>query len=180
MALSIGKRFESNIAKSAPDYALVCRLPDSAQAFGSSSRLRFSRKNPFDYLIWDSKRFRLYAIELKTVKGKTISFERSEEDTGEIHLHQIDGLNEWNLYDGIICGFLIEFRENEETIFLKIEDFNDLLSEIDKKSFGKKDLDLYGISYFIVPQKKIRVNYRYDIDSLLSNYSLSEEKNNDD
>ena len=168
MAQSIGKRFESNIAKSAPDYALVCRLPDSAQAFGSSSRLRFSRKNPFDYLIWDSKRFRLYAIELKTVKGKTISFERDEEDAGEIHLHQIQGLNAWNQYDGIICGLLIEFRMIETTLFIKIDDFNNLLSAITKKSFGKKDLDECGIPYFIVPQKKIRVNYRYDIDMLLS------------
>ena len=168
MAQSIGKRFESNIAKSAPDYALVFRLPDSAQAFGSSNRLRFSRKNPFDYLIWDSRKHKLYALELKTVKEKSISFERDPEDSGDIHLHQIEGLNTWNKYDGITCGFIIEFRACERTVFIEIEQFNKLTQNICKKRFGIDDLENNKIIYTVIPQKKLRVNYRYDIDMLLS------------
>lgn len=168
MALSTGKKFESNIAKSVPEYALAYRLPDSAQAFGGASKLRFSRKNPFDYLVWDSKRHRLYALELKTVKEKTISFERDSKDSAEIHLHQINGLNNWNKYDGITCGFIIEFRALELTIFVEIEQFNKLSNLICKKRFGIDDLEKNGIIYIVIPQKKLKVNYRYDIDMLLS------------
>ena len=168
MAASPGKNFEMQFAKSAPKYALVYRVPDSAQAFGYSTNLRFSRKNSFDYLIWDSIRHKLYAIELKTVAGKSISFERVKEDKGEIHWHQINGLNTWNKYDGITCGFVIEFREMELTIFIEIDDFNKLMQFVGKKSFTIKDLDDYDIPYFVIPQWKPKVNYRYDVDKLLS------------
>lgn len=107
MANNTGKRFEADFKKSVPSYALLYRLPDSAQAFGGSSNLRFSSKNPFDYLIWNSKSHILYALELKTVAGKSISFERNKEEHGEIHWHQVEGLNKWNKYDGIVCGFII-------------------------------------------------------------------------
>lgn len=167
MAMSPGKNFEIQWAKSAPDYALVHRLSDSAQSFGRSDNLRFSLKNPFDFFVWDSKRHRPYAFELKTVAGKSISFERTEDDKGEIHCHQIKGLNAWNKYDGMTCGFIIEFREMELTIFIEIEEFNRLMACVGKKSFNLKDLDDYDIQYFTVPQRKLKSNYRYDMDALL-------------
>ena len=127
MAVNVGKQFELNFKKSVPEYVLLYRLPDSAQSFGTNSNLRFSRKNPFDYLMWDSHNHVLYALELKTVKDISISFEKDtankdgKKNSREIHLHQIKGLNEWNKYDGIICGFVIEFRQITTTIFLEIE-----------------------------------------------------------
>ena len=168
MAISTGQNFEIQWAKSAPDYALVHRLSDSAQSFGRSDNLRFSLKNPFDFFVWDSKRKKPYAFELKTVAGKSISFERTKEDNGEIHYHQIQGLNTWNKYDGITCGLIIEFREMELTIFIDIEDFNRLMDSVGKKSFNIKDLDDYDIHYFVIPQRKLKVNYRYDMDKFLS------------
>ncbi len=171
MAQSTGKKFEINWSKSAPEYVLVYRVSDSAQAFGGSSKLRFSRKNPFDFIMWDSQRHVLYALELKTVNGKSISFERNKEEHGEIHYHQIVGLNEWNKYDGIICGFVIEFRASELTIFLDIAEFNKLIDAIEKKSFGVKDLDENNICYLEIPQVKKRVNYKYDLERLLNNFN---------
>lgn len=165
---NIGKVFEEHIKKSVPDYALLYRLPDAAQSFGGSNILRFSRKNPFDFLLWDSKRHILYALEMKTVNGKSISFERSKDDNKEIHYHQIHGLNEWNKYDGIICGFIIEFRQIETTMFIDIDSFNSLIDKVDKKSFNVDDIANSGLPYFIIPQKKQRTRYVYDIDSLLS------------
>jgi hypothetical protein len=118
---NVGKLFESQFKLSVPDYALLYRLPDPAQSFGGGNKLRFSAKPPFDYLLWDSKRHILYALELKTVKDKSISFEREKGEHGEIHYSQIKGLNNWNKYDGIVCGFVIEFREIETTVFIEIE-----------------------------------------------------------
>lgn len=168
MTPNVGKIFENSIKKSIPDYALFYRLPDAAQSFCRGSSLRFSRKNPFDYLLFDSKRRTLFALELKTVGGKSISFERSEEDKGEIHYHQIKGLNEWNKYDHVICGFIIEFREIETTLFIDIDSFNSLVETIQKKSFNIYDIRNSGIKHIIINQRKKRTRYDYDIDRLLS------------
>lgn len=166
MAQNIGKIFENAIKKSTPDYALLYRLPDPPQSFGGGN-LRFSNRNPFDFLLWDSIRHKLYALEMKTVVGKSISFERSKEEKKEIHYHQIKGLNDWNEYDGITCGFVIEFRQIETTVFIDIDEFNKLVAAIPKKSFSFDDLDIYDIRYLIIEQKKARTRYTYDIDKFL-------------
>lgn len=167
MSNKVGKNFEAQWGKSMPDYALLYRLPDSAQSFKKSSNLRFSSKNPFDYLLWDSNRHILYALELKTVAQKSISFERDKEENREIHYHQIKGLNDWNKFDGIICGFIIEFRKFEKTIFLEINEFNKLINTITKKSFNLDDLDNCNIKYTIIGQTKARTRYTYKIDEFL-------------
>lgn len=170
--MNTGQIFEAQIQKSVPKYAKLYRLPNAAQSFAHSSATRFSNKNPFDYILWDSKSHILYAFELKSVKGKSITFERSADKTKEIHLHQIDGLNEWDKFDGIVCGFLIEFRELEKTIFLDIKEFNRISAEIPKQSFSFADLETYKIKYTIIPQKKARTRYTYDIDGFLSNMKI--------
>ena len=167
MAKNIGKQFEDNWKRSVPEYALIYRLPDSAQSFGRSDRLRFSAKPPFDFLMWDSQKHILYALELKTVSGKSISFERAKEDKGLIHYHQIKGLGEWNEYDGIVCGIVIDFRGAEKTVFIEIAEFNRLINKISKKSFGLVDLEENNIRYFLIERTKIRTRYKYNIDKLL-------------
>ena len=165
--LNIGKQFETDFKRSVPDYVLLYRLPDSAQSFGTNTKLRFSRKSPFDYLMWDSKRHKLYSLELKTKQGKSISFEREKEDKGDIHYHQIQGLNSWNKFDGITCGIIIEFRKIETTIFIDIEQMNLIIKIIPKKSFNFDDLNKYDIKYTIINQTKNRTRYTYDIDEFL-------------
>lgn len=167
-----GKIFEQDFKSSVPDYVLLYRLPDAAQSFGNSSKLRFSRKNPFDYIMWDSKRHILYALELKTVKGKSISFERTKDDKGEIHYHQVQGLNLWDKYDGIICGFIIEFRELDKCIFISISDYNSLVDIVTKKSFNMKDLEYNNITYFTIDRKLRKTRYSYDVDSFLERMQL--------
>lgn len=167
-----GKIFEEQIKKSVPDYALLYRLPDAAQSFNQSNALRFSRKNPFDFLLWDAKRRVLYALELKTVKGKSISFERDKSENKEIHYHQICGLNEWAKYDGIVAGFIIEFRAIEITIFIDIVNFLSLIRQIEKKSFNIDDLDRCGVQYCVIAQTLLKTRYVYDIDRFLSNIKI--------
>ena len=76
--MNIGKVFERNFVKCVPDYVGVIRIPDPAQSFSHASNLRFTRKNPYDFILWNPRTYTFYALELKTVKGKSISFERSE------------------------------------------------------------------------------------------------------
>lgn len=173
MPSNIGKNFELDFKRSTPPYALIHRLSDSAQAFGGNNNLRFSIKNPFDYLMWDSKRRILYALELKTVAGKSISFERSKDEKGEIHFHQIKGLNKWNKFNATICGFIIEFRKIEKTFFLSIDDFNKLINLISKKSFSNDDLICHDIKHTVITQRKKITRYTYDVDSFLENMSTN-------
>ena len=142
-----GKIFENAIKASIPDGVFIYRLPDAAQSFSKSSNLRFSRKNPCDYFI---------------------SFERKKEEQKIIHYHQITGLTEWNKFENIVCGFLIEFRAIETTIFLDISDFNRLLEETEKKSFTIADLDNMGLPYLVIPQELKRTRYSYDLSPLLN------------
>lgn len=164
--MNVGKAFEQDFKKSVPCYALLHRVSDSATSFGGSNTLRFSNKSCFDFIMWDSELCILYALELKTVKGKSISFERTKEEKREIHYHQIMSLNEWAKYN-VESGFIIEFREISTTIYLPIEEFNKLITTIDKFSFNYGDICDNDIDYIIIPQKIKRTRYSYDVDCLM-------------
>ena len=77
-------------------------------------------------------------------------------------------MERWSKYDGIISGFIIEFRKIETTIFIDIDSFLRLIEMIDKKSFNMEDLAKNQIPYFIIPQEKQRTRYLYDIDRFLA------------
>jgi recombination protein U len=165
-----GKRFEQDFKMSVPKYTLAHRLKDTPQSFQQeeNSKIRFSLKNPFDYFLWDSQRKIPYALELKTVSGESISFERSKDDKREIHYHQIEGLTEWSKYDGMVAGLIIEFRKIETTVFLPINSFNNIINRISKKSINYNDIEKSEELYFIIPQKKKIKRYRYDVEEFLA------------
>ncbi len=175
-----GKIFERAFAQSVPDYALLYRLPDPAQSFGGGNNIRFSRTNPFDFILFDSRARTLFAIETKTVAGKSISFERTKFERAEIHYSQIQGLNDWNVYDGVVGCFVIEFRGIEKTVLIDIDNFNKLIDKIEKKSFNFNDLAECGINYYVIPQTKKRTQFTYDVDAVLLAYSKEDKENNDE
>ena len=107
---NVGKEFEDSIKRSIPSHILLYRIPDAAQSF-SGGNLRFSRKNPFDFIMWDSQYRILYALEMKTVSGKSVSFERSLDEHGDIHVHQIEGLKEWSNTTALPVGSLSNSEE---------------------------------------------------------------------
>lgn len=174
MAQNVGKRFEQQFKLSVPDYCLLVRIPDPPQSFVQSKSTRFSVKNPFDFIMFDSIRKVLYCIELKTTKYKSISYEDIELDTSQnkmIHKHQILGLLKSSDYQNVKSGFLINFRDEddgiERTYFQDINDFITMSKKINKKSFNELDLIVDGNAIKIDGKKK-RVNYIWDIDKFLN------------
>ena len=149
MSKNVGKMFEDSIKKSVPSHIFLIRLNDSPQAFKKSKLTRFTPKNPFDYICFDTISRTLFCLELKTTSNKYMSFEdvnSDEEQNKMIHKHQIKGLLRASEYNNVVAGFLFNFRleDNELTYFMEINDFHKMCNSINKKSFNIMDAVLYG------------------------------------
>lgn len=161
MSKNVGKVFEEQIKKSTPEHVLLIRLNDSPQAFKKSNLTRFTPKNPFDYICFNTKSRTLFCLELKSTSNKYMSFEdinSKEEQNAMIHAHQIRGLLECSNYSNVIAGFMLNFRldENEITYFIEINKFQKMCESINKKSFNIMDLVLYGAKKIDGSKKRTR------------------------
>lgn len=174
--MNTGKIFETNFKNSIPDNVYFQRIKDSASAFGQDSNMtRFSLNNPYDtFLFYNGN---LFTIELKSTKSTSVNIQRNKTEKGKmIKLHQIEGLTNASNYDGIYSGFLIDFRDTENTYFLNIKDFNLFLMESDKKSINEKDVITYN--GLLVDKVKKKVNYKYDVLKLLETIKGETNDNN--
>lgn len=158
---NVGKIFESAIKDSIPDYCILIRLPDPPQSFTQRSDTRFSHKNPCDYICFDTESRIIYFFELKSVCGKSMSFEDVNDDNPKnrlIHKHQILGLQKFSEHKHTVSGFLLNFRDenndNQRTYFLNIKDFNEMTKKINKASFNEVDLIMLGHAKKINGYKK--------------------------
>lgn len=163
---NIGKVFEQNWKNSIPDNIFYYRPPDSAQSFGRNQNLRFSAKSPCDCFMFTGNF--LYTLELKSVGTKSISFENEKTDKGVIHKHQIDNLNKFASFENIISGFIFDFRLSGSTYFCFINDFIQMVNNLNKKSFNENDL-FEWCKPIEIEKKKLKVNYRYNIDDFIKN-----------
>ena len=73
---------------------------------------------------------------------------------------------------GCVCGFVIEFRELETTVFIPIDEFDKIFNGTDKKSFNYNDLTNMEINFITIPQEIKKTHYRYDIDYFLEKTAL--------
>lgn len=166
---NIGKVFEENWKKSIPKNVWYYRPPDSAQSFGNTTNLRFSAKSPCDCFMFNGEV--LYTLELKSVGTTSISFEKTKEDKGVIHKHQIDKLLEFSTYKNIISGFLLDFRLSDKTYFCMIEEFVNMINRLGKKSFNESDLFKW-CNPIEIEKKKMKVNYKYSVEKFLQETHL--------
>lgn len=167
-----GKKFELQFKNSVPDYCLIIRLNDSAQAFQKSNLARFTPKNKCDFVIFNSLSQVLYCLELKSTKYKSMSFEdiySDEKQDKMIHRHQILGLKEFSEYKNVVAGFVLNFRDEinnmERTYFQNIKDFLKMCKSINKKSFNELDLIMAGA--IKLEGVKKRTNYTWNVEKLL-------------
>lgn len=174
MAKNTGKVFEESVKKSIPDYILLIRLNDSPQAFKQSNLTRFTPKNPFDYICFNTQTKTLFCFELKSTSNKYMSFEdihSNEEQSGMIHAHQTKGLLKCASYPNVEAGFLLNFRlpESELTYFIEVNQFQKMCESISKKSFNIMDLVLYGAKKINGFKKKTR--WYWDLSEFFESYN---------
>lgn len=161
-----GKRFEENWRDSIPSDVVYHRLRDASQSFYKSEKSRFTLRNPFDCMLYHYPY--LFCLELKSTGSGRISYEVSKYESGMIHYHQIQGLQKLSHYDGVIAGFLFNFRHrdgSETCYYQSIDDFLQMIHGSEKKSFN--ELDMKSRNALVVKSKKKRVNFVYDVDQFI-------------
>nr|WP_145401788.1 Holliday junction resolvase RecU [Paenibacillus xylanexedens] len=119
MATNQGKLFEEDFQKSAAqgsEKIFFTRIKDTFIPPDLRNKIRVT-KNDYDCLMFAQSY--LFTLELKSTKEKSISFDESK-----IKQHQIDKLSEASKYEGVISGFIMNFREPDNKVyFVHIEDF---------------------------------------------------------
>lgn len=120
--------------------------------------------------------YHFFCLELKSVAGKSISFEKEKKDKGVIHLHQIEYLKSCMDYTNMVSGLIVDFRGTDNTWFLNIKEWDNLINSISKKSFNESDLISYSHP-ILISKKKLKVNYKYDIDKFIHDSILLEVDN---
>lgn len=177
MAQNEGKKFESILKISFPHYFKIIRIPDPPQSFTQRDDTKFSKKNPYDFEAFDSIHRISYSLELKSTSQKYLTYhicEKEEKDgkSAMIQWHQIEGLTKASEYDNCVAGFMFNFRlDNGEQLlyFMDIKDFNKFRNSSNKHSLNIMDVSLNG--GIKINGKKLKVNYRWDLDEFLESQS---------
>ncbi len=159
------------------------RLKDTAKWLqGSGSK--YTPSNPCD-AIQHTMPF-LWLLELKSTKAASVSFNpyikgesspmdkpKNKKTNVMIKANQVKELKKAVEHDGIIAGFIINYRERKlktkthpnECFFIHINDFLDFASKTGKSSISQDDCREIGIS---IRSIKLKSNYRYKINEFVN------------
>lgn len=152
-----GKIFEEDIRDSVPKDVYYLRLRDPILSDGNDG-YRFGSKCPYDILLYLKPH--QYCLELKSTAGTSISYDGNNP---MIKRHQIECLTEAAQYEGVVCGFLLNYRRTGGTYFVPISSFLVLKEESARKSINENDAKRYGIP---IPSRLKKTRHAYDLDAL--------------
>lgn len=165
MAKDAGKIFEEEVRASIPLSFFVERYKDDTAGFKGVA-------NPADYRLY--KYPYTFLIECKTHKGKSLPLSK-------IRNSQLKEMRKANPYNGVYCGFLINYRDLEETYYITSDDLVNeyyILQVVNgkleytikpevRKSIPVEWCREHGVK---IGQTKKRVRYSYDLSSWLGGY----------
>lgn len=164
IAQNQGKVFENAIKSSMPSTSWIYRLRDNASSFSGGTNTRFTSSNICDYIAYDDISRTLFLWELKSTKGTSVPITM-------IRQNQIDGLLEASEHN-LVAGLIVNYRnEDNDTFFILIDDFVDMINSINKKSFNVKDCLQYGA--IRIESTKKRTRFTYNIEKLIKETRLS-------
>ena len=155
--LKIGKVFETEIKDSIGEDIFYYRFRDTPASYAKDTEsIKYIVPNPCDMFLFKTPC--LYFIELKNVSDKKIySFNKTA-------LDQIERMRSLKEVPKFIKGFIITFREYEETYFLYLKDIVMFLETSGKKSIKKEECNALGLH---IPQTKKRKYFFYDITPII-------------
>jgi penicillin-binding protein-related factor A (putative recombinase) len=145
-----GKAFEQDFKHSIGMGIYYQRIYDQAAGFGESDHTRFALKNPFDCIVYQYPLMLL--LELKSFKGKSFAASRIKD-------HQAASLLLASKYQGIVPGYVLNFRDHETALFMHIGDLIKAFESVDKKSLNQSDCLLFGGVTIEAVKKRTRFSY---------------------
>jgi len=111
-------------------------------------------RNPGDFILY--KFPNVYLLELKSHKGKSIPL-------GALQPYQVESLHRYSQMEGVVAGFVFNFRDINETYFVDAVTVYQFYHEGERKSFS---LEWIKESGTLIPQKLKRTRYQYDLSNL--------------
>lgn len=151
MAKSAGKIFEEDIKASFPLDFYVERYKDDTARFKGVA-------NPADFRLY--KYPYTFLLELKSHKGKSIPLDKIRDS-------QIKGMAKAVEYRGVYGGFILNYRDLEETYYIPVMELVWFILSKQRKSIPVDWCREKGVR---IAQKKKKVRYTYDIKSWLEGY----------
>lgn len=151
MPTNLGKVFEAEIKASIPSDFYIERYKDDTSGF-------YGVSNPADYRLY--KYPLTFLLELKTHKGKSIPL-------AKIRDNQIQGMYRASQHKGIYGGFILNYRDLEETYYIAVNQMVSFIISQERKSIPVEWCRDNGIR---ITQEKKRVRYSYDLDEWLGRY----------
>ena len=163
IAQNAGKVFENDFKASVPDTCWIYRLRDNASSFAGGTNTRFTSSNICDYILYNDKTRTLFLVECKSTKSTSMSLSMLRDN-------QIKGLKEASKHM-LVAGMLVNFRnEKNDTFFITIDEYLDMMESLNKKSFNIKDLESIGATR--VKSEKKRTRYKYDVQGMINDLHL--------
>mgnify|MGYP001049119454 FL=1 len=87
-----------------------------------------------------------------------------------IRENQIEGLKNANKHN-LVAGLLVNFRnEKNDTYFILIDKYQNMINSLNKKSFNIHDLEKVGATR--LESEKRRTRYRYNINKMIQELHL--------
>lgn len=160
MAQNEGKKFEEDIQNSIPENWWCYRLKDSSGSWSKTDKSRFTPKNMCDFIIFNTEKGYNYGIECKSFKGKSMPYGNLNDVKGK----KLDALCDMSSKKNCCGGFILNFRDLNETYWIEAVVLNAIKENSDRKSLSLGEVELYG-KY--IPQKLKRVRYSYDFTRIL-------------
>ena len=146
-----GKDFEQDIKASFSPDCFVERYKDDTVGFHGVC-------NPADFRVY--KYPLTFLIECKSHKGKSLPLAKIREG-------QLKAMLKAVAHPGVYGGYIINFRDLEETYYLSAQNVKDFMELGKRKSIP---VDFCRQCAIRIPQELKRTRYRYDVESWLRGY----------
>ena len=154
MGVNRGKDFEDCIREACEAVAdtSVTRLIDPQAGYAGV-------RNICDFIVY--KYPTQYFLECKSIKGNTLNFK------SDITENQWKGMLEKSKVRGVVAGVLVWFIDHDKTIFVPIQDLEEM------RAVGHKSFNVtaeYADYYYHIPGKKKRIYFDYDMEIFFANF----------
>lgn len=173
MSKEPGKRFEGDFKASIPDRCDVTRLKDSGGfTNGVGTNMRFASTNPCDFIIYAETetgfgdfRKTMYKLELKSCLGKSLPYGNIKPKTPKLTAKEnsikfVKVLCE-SKSKGVWAGFIVNFRDTNQTFRVLASDVLDHLENSDRASIPIAWFEEHGT----LTKQTLKISrYRYDLE----------------